>query len=176
MASSMRAILRIVFQRRVVTAREDLLELTEVGTHLHRRSNVHHRAPVDTISHFIPSGTSTIERAIDRLFANRAGCGMFAQAVSESAPNITIHVFGQLREYCAGAQQLSVSARTVRAVLEQLERAEPLLYRNLCDETGKVRRHLNVFVNNENARDLDGVDTTLAAGDVVTFLPAVSGG
>jgi MoaD family protein len=101
---------------------------------------------------------------------------MFATAVAESAPNITIHVFGQLREYCAGAKELSVAARTVRALLEQLEREQPLLYRNLCDETGKVRRHLNVFVNTENVRDLHGVDTTLAAGDVVTFLPAVSGG
>ena len=101
---------------------------------------------------------------------------MFDSTVAGHAPGISIHVFGQLREYCAGAAELSLSARTVRAVLEQLERNEPLLYRNLCDETGKVRRHLNVFVNNENARDLDGVDTTLAAGDVVTFLPAVSGG
>ena len=104
---------------------------------------------------------------------------MFASAVAESAPNITIHVFGQLREYCAGASELVVSARTVRtvrAVLDELERDEPLLYRNLCDETGRVRRHLNVFVNTENVRDLDGVDTTLAGGEVVTFLPAVSGG
>ncbi len=96
--------------------------------------------------------------------------------MSELAPSITIHVFGQLREYCRGATELAVSARTVRATLEQLERDEPLLYRNLCDETGTVRRHLNVFVNTENVRDLAGVDTTLAAGDVVTFLPAVSGG
>jgi molybdopterin converting factor small subunit len=101
---------------------------------------------------------------------------MFASPVTEPARNITIHVFGQLREYCAGVAELSLSARTVRAALEQLEQDEPLLYRHLCDETGKVRRHLNVFVNTENARDLDGVDTTLAAGDVVTFLPAVSGG
>ena len=96
--------------------------------------------------------------------------------MSELAPGITLHVFGQLREYCRGATELAVSARTVRATLEQLERDEPLLYRNLCDETGKVRRHLNVFVNTENVRDLAGVDTTLAVGDVVTFLPAVSGG
>jgi MoaD family protein len=96
--------------------------------------------------------------------------------VAEPAPNITVHVFGQLREYCRGVTELPVPARTVRAVLEQLERNEPLLYRNLCDETGKVRRHLNVFVNTENVRDLDGVDSTLNAGDVVTFLPAVSGG
>lgn len=101
---------------------------------------------------------------------------MFAFAVTEPAPNITIHVFGQLREYCRGARELPVSARTVRGALEQLERDEPLLYRNLCDETGKVRRHLNVFVNTDNVRDLDGIDTPLAGGDVVTFLPAVSGG
>ena len=67
-------------------------------------------------------------------------------------------------------------ARTVRAALEWLEHNQPRLYRNLCDETGKVRRHLNIFVNTENVRDLAGVDTTLKAGDVVTFLPAVSGG
>jgi MoaD family protein len=97
-------------------------------------------------------------------------------AVDEPVPNVTIHVFGQLREYCGGARELWVSARTVRSSLEQLEREQPLLYRNLCDETGKVRRHLNVFVNSENVRDLDGVDTPLNTGDVVTFLPAVSGG
>jgi sulfur-carrier protein len=39
-----------------------------------------------------------------------------------------------------------------------------------------VRRHLNVFVNSDNVRDLAGVDTTLTSGDVVTILPAVSGG
>jgi sulfur-carrier protein len=116
-----------------------------------------------------------------RLYHNRGtaflsrllyGC----RVVAEPAPSITIHIFGQLREYCGGARELSVSARTVRSLLERLEQDQPLLYRNLCDETGKVRRHLNVFVNTENVRDLDGVNTMLSAGDVVTFLPAVSGG
>ena len=92
------------------------------------------------------------------------------------SPTITIHVPGPLRTYCAGAAQLSISAPTVRAVLEDLERSQGALYRNICDETGAVRRHLNVFVNSDNVRDLDGVDTALASGDVVTILPAVSGG
>jgi len=92
------------------------------------------------------------------------------------APSVTIHVFGQLREYCGGREQLAVSAGTVRSALDALEQSEPKLYRNLCDETGRVRRHLNVFVNSDNVRDLNGVDTVLSAGDVVTFLPAVSGG
>ena len=93
-----------------------------------------------------------------------------------AAPIVTIHVYGQLRTYCAGASQLSISAHTVRAALEDLERIQSALYCNLCDETGKVRRHLNVFVNSDNVRDLDGVDTALTPGDVVTILPAVSGG
>jgi molybdopterin converting factor small subunit len=91
-------------------------------------------------------------------------------------PTITIHVPGPLRTYCAGATRLSIAARTVRAALEDLKRSQPAFYRNVCDETGAVRRHLNVFVNSDNVRDLDGVDTTLTPGDVVTILPAVSGG
>ena len=94
----------------------------------------------------------------------------------DPAPNVTIHVFGQLREYCEGKSQLSVSAHTVRAVLDDLEQSQSALYRNLCDETGTVRKHLNVFVNSDNVRDRDGINTTLTPGDVVTILPAVSGG
>ncbi len=92
------------------------------------------------------------------------------------APAITIHVPGPLRAYCEGAAQLSVSARTVGAALEALRQSQSAFYRNVCDETGMVRRHLNVFVNSDNVRDLNGVDTTLTPGDVVTILPAVSGG
>lgn len=93
-----------------------------------------------------------------------------------STPTITLHVPGPLRDYCAGAAQLSIAAHTVRAVLEELERSQFALYRNVCDETGALRRHLNVFVNADNIRDLCGVDTKLTPGDVVTILPAVSGG
>jgi len=91
-------------------------------------------------------------------------------------PRVTIHLTGPLRPYCAGAARLAVAAGTIRDVLDHLERNQVALYRNLCDDTGALRPHLNVFVNSENARDLAGVETTLAAGDVVTFLPAVSGG
>ena len=91
-------------------------------------------------------------------------------------PTVTIHVPGPLRAYCGGVAQLTIAAPTVRAALEDLERSQFALYRNVCDETGAVRRHVNVFVNSDNVRDLDGLDTALAPGDVVTILPAVSGG
>lgn len=93
-----------------------------------------------------------------------------------ATPDVTLHVFGQLRTYCAGAAQLPISAGTVRGALDDLARSQSALYRNVCDETGMVRRHLNVFVNSDNVRDLDGVDTPLRPGDVLTILPAVSGG
>lgn len=94
----------------------------------------------------------------------------------EPDPTISIHVLGPLRTYCAGAAQLSMPARTIRAALESLEQSQLALYRNVCDETGSVRQHLNVFVNADNMRDLNGVDTLLMPGDVVAILPAVSGG
>jgi len=91
-------------------------------------------------------------------------------------PDITIHVPGPLRPYCGGASSLPLAARNVHDALEELERSYAALHRNVCDETGKLRRHLNVFVNADNIRDLDGIHTILKAGDVMTILPAVSGG
>ena len=90
----------------------------------------------------------------------------------------TIKVFvpGPLRSYCDGARELSLSAESVRATLERLERDYPSLYRNVCDETGAVRRHINVFVNSDHMRDRQGLDTELRSGDTIIILPAVSGG
>ena len=89
---------------------------------------------------------------------------------------VTVHVPTALRKYCSGAADLPVSASNVRAALEALERDYPSLYCNICDETGAVRRHLNVFVNSSHVSDRDGLHTALAPGDVVTILAAVSGG
>jgi molybdopterin converting factor small subunit len=89
---------------------------------------------------------------------------------------ITIHIPGVLRACCEGASELSLSASSVRVALEQIERSYPALYRSVCDETGTVRRHVNLFVNTSHIRDREGLDTALASGDVVTILPAVSGG
>ncbi len=100
----------------------------------------------------------------------------YARHPVNAVPTVTIHVPGPLRPYCGGQVELSISADTVRAVLAELERCQPRLYANVCDETGTVRRHLNVFINADHMRDRDGIDTALATGDVVTFLPAVSGG
>ncbi|MDP9119237.1 MAG: MoaD/ThiS family protein [Actinomycetota bacterium] len=89
---------------------------------------------------------------------------------------ITIRIPSPLRATCGGASELSLEASSVRTALAELERSYPALHQSVCDETGLVRRHIGVFVNTAHVRDRDGLDTTLATGDVLTILPAVSGG
>jgi MoaD family protein len=90
--------------------------------------------------------------------------------------NITIRVPAVLRDCSKGASELLLSAPSVRAALDELEREHPALHRSVCDETGTLRRHVNLFVNTFNVRDGEGLDTALSPGDVITILPAVSGG
>ena len=89
---------------------------------------------------------------------------------------VTVDVPSMLRNRCGGAAELELEAATVRAALEEIERRQPALYTSVCDETGAVRRHVNLFVNADNIRDCAGLNTPLRPGDVVTILPAVSGG
>jgi molybdopterin converting factor small subunit len=93
-----------------------------------------------------------------------------------AAETVEVFVPGPLRRYCGGTSRIRLSADSVRATLEALERDHPALYCNVCDETGAVRRHINVFVNSDHMRDRDGLDTAVSAGDAIIILPAVSGG
>jgi len=96
--------------------------------------------------------------------------------VTTAAAPITVRVPTPLRASAGGASEIPLAAPSVRAVLESLERSHPELHRSVCDETGALRRHINVFVNTSHVRDCGGLDAPLAPGDVVFILPAVSGG
>ncbi len=65
---------------------------------------------------------------------------------------------------------------TVDRVLDALGAAHPAVERRVRDEAGTLRRHVNVFVGADNARDLGGVEASVPAGTEVSILPAVSGG
>ena len=92
------------------------------------------------------------------------------------ATTIAVHIPSPLRDCCNGVSELALAAESVRGVLDEIERRHPALHRGICDDTGAVRRHINVFLNTQHMRDRDGLDTPLAPGDVVSILPAVSGG
>jgi len=99
-----------------------------------------------------------------------------SKPMTQGANTITVHVPGPLRDCCAGAARLAVPASSLRGMLSELEQRHPALHRSVCDETGAVRRHVNLFINTDHIRDRDGMDTPLAPGDEVTIMPAVSGG
>jgi molybdopterin converting factor small subunit len=90
--------------------------------------------------------------------------------------SISVHIPFALRLECEGSSEIQLSAATVRGALEELERTHPAIYRSVCDETGAVRRHINLFVNSSHVRSCQGLDTALAPGDVLYIMTAVSGG
>src|SRR5437867_13384094 len=96
--------------------------------------------------------------------------------MKSAAAVVTILLPGPLHASAGGASRIAVEAGSLRTVLDEIERCHPALYRNICDETGTVRRHINLFVNDHHMRDRDGLDTPLLPGDVISILPAVSGG
>lgn len=89
---------------------------------------------------------------------------------------VAVELSSLLREHAGAASGLTLEAASVRALLAELERRHPRIHRSVCDETGALRRHVNLFVNTQNIRDHGGLDSALEPGDVVTFFQAVSGG
>lgn len=90
---------------------------------------------------------------------------------------ITVQIPATLRAYCHEARtELILSATTVRDALLQLEQSHAPLYQSICDETGAVRRHIHLFVNNTFIHERDGLDTAFAQDDILSIMPAVSGG
>jgi sulfur-carrier protein len=80
-----------------------------------------------------------------------------------------------LRTYTDGARTVEASGDTLRAAIADLDSRHPGISERIVDEGG-LRRFVNVYLNDEDVRFLDGIDTKLADGDVVTVLPAVAGG
>jgi sulfur-carrier protein len=65
---------------------------------------------------------------------------------------------------------------TLGECIDALEATYPGLKDRICEETGELRRFVNVYVNGEDVRFLDGLDSRLKAGDEVSIVPAVAGG
>ena len=86
----------------------------------------------------------------------------------------------QLRNLASGANSVVVvvdaTPVTVSSVLDSLASTHPALERRVRDETGCTRVHVNLFVDADNIRDLDGVETTVTDGSDVSIIPAISGG
>jgi len=89
---------------------------------------------------------------------------------------VTIRLPPVLGAFCGGQAQLAVSGATVGEALLALQAGYPAVAARVLDPEGRVRRHVNIFVGTRNIRDLEGVATPLAAGDLLSIIPAVAGG
>jgi sulfur-carrier protein len=78
-----------------------------------------------------------------------------------------------LRPFAGGAERVEVEGTTVAEAFASLE---PPLRRRLTDDQGGLRRHVNVYLRDDNIRDLNGLDTLLSDGDELLVLPSVAGG
>ena len=90
--------------------------------------------------------------------------------------SVTVRVPAQLRTLCGGASQVEVEGSTVGEALKALDAAHPGFADRLFDESGALRRFVNVFLAEEDVRFLDGLATPVSDGQTLSIVPAVAGG
>ena len=90
--------------------------------------------------------------------------------------SVEVRVPTVLRKYTGGARVAQSQGQTVAAVLDDLERQFPGLKQELMNDDGQMRQFVNIYVNDEDIRYLQRLDTQVADGDEVAILPAVAGG
>jgi molybdopterin synthase sulfur carrier subunit len=88
----------------------------------------------------------------------------------------TVRIPVALRQRTRNQREVQVTGRTVREIIDALERDYPGLRFNLCHETGELRPYVNVFLGPENVRCLDGLDTRVPHGSMVHIIHSVAGG
>lgn len=72
--------------------------------------------------------------------------------------------------------EVEAEASDIRSLLDSLEQQFPGIKERICDEEGRLRRFVNVYVNNEDVRFLKGEETELKDGDQISIIPAIAGG
>lgn len=102
--------------------------------------------------------------------------GMHDWVGSLSPMSVTVRIPTTMRPISGGAAQVQVEGTTLAEVLGNLEAAHPGFKDRLFDETGALRKFVNVFVADDDVRYLAGVETPVPAGETVSIIPAVAGG
>ncbi len=89
---------------------------------------------------------------------------------------VKVRIPTPLQKITDGQSEVEANGSTVREMIDSLENSYPGLKERLYDEEGKLRRFINIYVNEEDIRFLDGEGTKLADGDDVSVIPAIAGG
>jgi molybdopterin synthase sulfur carrier subunit len=90
--------------------------------------------------------------------------------------SIQVRVPTPLRKFTGGAETVAAEGATVGAVVDDIQRRHPGIKDRICDDEGKVRRFVNIYVNGDDIRFLSNLDSPLKDGDEVSIVPAIAGG
>jgi len=90
--------------------------------------------------------------------------------------SVNVRIPTALRRITADQDSVSADGGSLSECINALEASYPGLKERLCDESGEIRRFVNVYVNGEDVRFLQGLATPLKDGDEVSIVPAVAGG
>jgi molybdopterin synthase sulfur carrier subunit len=88
----------------------------------------------------------------------------------------TVRIPSPLRRYTNGQSKVESNGATINELINNLEAQYPGVKARLCDDNGQIKRYVNVFVNDEEIRALQGGNTPIAATDEVSIIPAMAGG
>ena len=89
---------------------------------------------------------------------------------------VTVKVPTPLRKFTAGSESVQASGGTIGELVENLEKKHPGIRERLCDEQGRVRRFVNLYVNGDDIRFLQQLETKVKDGDEISIVPAIAGG
>jgi len=89
---------------------------------------------------------------------------------------VSVRIPTPLRKFTGGQAQVEAQGNTVTEVVDNLEANFPGIKDKLCDETGRPRKFLNIYLNDEDIRFMDSLDTEVREGDSLALIPAIAGG
>lgn len=90
---------------------------------------------------------------------------------------VTIHIPTPLRPYVGGKDEVNVEKTgTVADILSSLTEGNSELKKHLYDESGKLRKFVNIYVNDEDIRYGNGNNTAVKSGDTISIVPSIAGG
>ncbi len=90
--------------------------------------------------------------------------------------SVNVKIPTPMRKIAGDQDSVSAEGGTLRECIDSLEASYPGLKERLCEDGGELRRFVNVYVNGDDVRFLQGLQTPLKAGDEVSIVPAVAGG
>lgn len=90
--------------------------------------------------------------------------------------SVLVRIPTQLRSLTDGSGEVSADGGTVADVIDQLETRHPGMRARLLDDSGALRRFVNVYLEDEDVRFLDGIGTAVPDGAKLSIIPAVAGG